>query len=98
MLDKLKGMTRLGHPSKVLLDKTRYLGLAQNARYFGAARRANALCETTTIGFFHVSGKFTFGLALNAICLTGVTFLRHGVLLLSNLRRSGGGGCHPRGR
>jgi hypothetical protein len=44
-----------------------------------------------------VSGKFTLGLALNAICLAGVAFLRHGVLLLNIRRRSGGGGRHPRG-
>ena len=73
----------------------RNLRFTQNTSYFGAARWANALCETTTIGFFHVSGEFTLGLALNAICLAGVAFLRHGVLLLNILRRSGGGGRHP---
>jgi len=73
----------------------RNLRFTQNTSYFGAARWADALCETTTIGFFNVTGEFTLGFALYAISLAGVAFLRHGVLLLNILRRSGGGGRPP---
>ena len=62
--------------------KRKGLCLAQDASYFGAALWADALCETTTICFFNVSGEFTLGFALHAICLAGVAF-GHGALLLT---------------
>lgn len=74
----LKGQPCWAAPLKSYWDKTRSLGFAQNARYFGAARWADALREPATIGFFHVSGEFTLGFALNAIRLAGIAFLGHG--------------------
>ena len=59
------------------------LSLTQDSGYLGAASWADALCETTAIGFFNVTGELALCLALHAVRLAGVTFLGHVALLLS---------------
>jgi len=48
------------------------LSLTKNSGYLGAARRADALCETTSVGYFDGAGEFTLRLALNAVGLACV--------------------------
>ena len=63
----------------------RALCLAQDSRDLGAAHRADALCETTPIGLFDVSGELALFLALHAVRLAGVA-LSHRALLISRVR------------
>jgi len=73
------------------------LCLTQDAGHLGAAGRANALSESTAICLFDMSGEFTLGLALNAICLAGVAFLGHGALLLTFIPQCGRWRAPPHG-
>lgn len=66
----------MSRPGKVRLS------LTQNAGDLGAARWADALGETTTIGFFNVTGELALSLALHAVCLAGVALFSHVALLL----------------
>jgi len=69
------------------------LSLTQDSGYLGAASWADALCETTAIGFFNVTGELALCFALHAVRLAGVTFLGHVALLLSKTHVVGVSNC-----